>query len=93
MSDLAEWARTLLVAGMWSCEDEDCDCTQPQIDRITPNREAGYPWIRREAVWRGTFRSQADLDERLAQRAELAAAAAERGITLDEDGHGVRYES
>lgn len=34
---------------------EDCDCIQPRIERITPNREAGYPWIRREVVWEGTF--------------------------------------
>jgi predicted DNA-binding protein (UPF0278 family) len=91
--DRKTWASTRLEAIIWWCGDDECDCTQPQIDRVTPNLSEGYPWIRRETVWRGTFHSKPDADQALAQRAELAVAAAERGITLDADGYGVRAES
>jgi hypothetical protein len=82
------WATPRLEARMWFCEDEVCSCTQPQIDRITPNLESGYPWIKRERVWEGVFHSNADAAELAAQRAALHAAAAERGIALDRDDYG-----
>jgi hypothetical protein len=52
---VGEWRRPRLVAEVWWCGDDWCDCTQPQIVRITPNTDAGYPWVRREAVWEGEF--------------------------------------
>lgn len=48
-------ARDELVAAIWYCGDDYCDCTQPVIERITPNHRAGYPWIRRDRVWEGRF--------------------------------------
>lgn len=44
-----------LHASVWWCGDETCDCTQPKIERLTPNHRAGYPWICREEVWSGKF--------------------------------------
>lgn len=52
-----DWAQPRIVASIWWCGDEWCDCTQPVIERITPNREVGYPWIRRETLWSGKFLS------------------------------------
>jgi hypothetical protein len=56
MSDYTRWETPRLQARIWDCDD-DCDCHQAQIDRVTPNREAGYPWIRRERIWQGTYAS------------------------------------
>jgi hypothetical protein len=51
----SEWAVPRLVAELWWCGDDRCDCTQPQIVRLTPNTVMGYPWVHREAVWEGEF--------------------------------------
>jgi hypothetical protein len=81
MSDDRErWLKGRVTAYVWYCGDETCDCTQPVVERITPNLEAGFPWIRRERLWTGTFRSGADPEESAAQRAELAEAAAKFGV-------------
>ena len=55
--DYRAWLRLQprVIARIWWCGDDYCDCTKPLIERITPNREAGYPWIRREALWSGKF--------------------------------------
>lgn len=55
MEAYKEWLRPKLVARMWYCGDEECDCTQPIIEVITPNTVAGYPWIRGKIVWSGEF--------------------------------------
>lgn len=85
-----EWEKPYLEARLWWCEDEVCDCTQPQIDLCEPNWEAGYPWIKRKTVWEGTFHSEADREESENQRAELIKKAAEMGIPLDEDLYGTK---
>jgi hypothetical protein len=54
------WASTRFVAIAWWCGDEVCDCTQAQIDKVTPNVTAGYPWIARERVWEGEFFSDGE---------------------------------
>jgi len=88
MTDLkGEWLQTKLEARLWWCEDNVCDCHQPQIDRIKPNMEAGYPWIRRENVWRGTYTWGGEDMDKL--RAELLEAANAHGISVDLDGYGV----
>jgi len=51
----SEWVKGRTEARIWWCGDYECDCIQPRIERVTPNREAGYPWIRRETLWEGTF--------------------------------------
>lgn len=51
----ADWQSARIVAQLWWCGDEECDCTQPMIERITPNRRAGYPWILRDTLWEGEF--------------------------------------
>lgn len=49
------WLDTRLEARIWWCGDEYCDCTKPVIERITPNLQAGHPWVHRETVWEGRF--------------------------------------
>lgn len=51
------WGASYVYADVWWCGDYHCDCTQPQIEIIRPNRKAGRPWIEREVIWSGTFRS------------------------------------
>lgn len=75
-----EWNETKLEARVWWCGDELCDCRQAEIDRITPNHRAGYPWIHREPVWRGTFYSDG---EGVAETVEeLRDECARRGIPI-----------
>ena len=50
-----EWESGYVVARMWHCGDEYCNCLEPRIEQVSPNREAGYPWVRRETLWTGTF--------------------------------------
>lgn len=79
------WAATRLVATIWCCGDElDGLCYQPQIDRVTPNEVAGYPWVRREEVWRGTFVNESDGREYRRLTVELRRAARRLGIPLAE---------
>lgn len=52
---LQRWLTSRLVAKVWWCGDDYCDCTKPLIERITPNHKGGYPWVHREAVWEGEF--------------------------------------
>jgi hypothetical protein len=75
------WRTERTEAYVWYCGDEVCACTQPRIEKITPNLEAGYPWIHREAIWVGAFHSEGTIQELAQQNAELARACAERGIT------------
>lgn len=53
--NFAAWEAERIEGLIWWCGDYECDCIQPQILRISPNREAGYPWVRRETLWEGTF--------------------------------------
>ena len=86
---MASWHDTRLVARIWWCGDEECDCTQPVIERITPNLEAGYPWIRREALWSGEFLTDTweyDQEQREAlQFAPLREARQRLGAPMLED--------
>jgi hypothetical protein len=50
-----EWKKTRIIAHMWHCGDEICNCYQPKIERITPNKNNDFPWIERELLWSGTF--------------------------------------
>lgn len=85
----AEWNRPRIVASMWWCGDEVCNCTQPQIELRKPNHEAGYPWVRIVGLWKGTFHSEASYEESREQRAELTRAAAQYGIVVDRDLYGM----
>lgn len=49
------WNEIRVVAYLWWCGDDVCDCTQPCIDQLSPNRQAGYPWIHRDNLWSGKF--------------------------------------
>jgi hypothetical protein len=56
----------------WWCGDEECDCTQMQIDRITANprfRGAVY----REAMWRGEFHTDGERFDECDVKDALAA--------------------
>lgn len=55
-----EYKKTRIVAEIWNCGDDVCDCNQPQIHRITPNDNCGYPWIKRERLWEGTFQTDGE---------------------------------
>jgi hypothetical protein len=91
MSDVESWRRwrTIRVeARIWWCNDEECYCTQPVIERITPNEQAGYPWIRREVLWSGehftnTWEYSAEEREQR-QFAPLRAACQEMDISIPE---------
>lgn len=86
-----DWLRTKLVARLWWCGDEVCDCYQPMIERMRPNLAAGYPWITRERVWEGTFDSGGEHLDRL--RAELRQAAVIHGITVNDKDYGERLDA
>jgi len=75
-----EWLTPRLIAHVWWCGDDMCDCQQPLIERIDPNGRAGFPWIRRTKLWEGEFTSGAEpgTSERLER--ELKEAAARYGI-------------
>lgn len=73
-----------LVAEIWRCGDEVCDCWQPQITLISPHDPPMPPWIRRDRKWEGTFISDPDNSELQDIRSELRTAAAKYGIVLDE---------
>ena len=85
-----EWQSEWLVAHTWWCGDEECDCTQPLIERVAPNLSFGYPLTRRERLWEGDFVSEADPQERAAQESQLMAAAESYGIKLNDRGWGRR---
>ena len=70
-----------LVAYMWWCGDDECDCTQPVIERYT---ERGR-FFNIERLWEGSFHSQRDPDERAQQEAEMMEAAARFGIELSRE--------
>lgn len=62
-----------VVGDIWWCGDYVCDCTQPQIHRVT-NRVGHYEY---ERLWEGTFvNAYGDDSERAAQADELREAAA-----------------
>ena len=50
-----EWESGYVVALVWYCGDDDCACYQPLIEQVSPNHKVGYPWVRRETLWSGTF--------------------------------------
>ena len=81
------WHTTRIVASMWYCGDDYCDCTQPVIERITPNHAAGYPWIRRETLWSGTFLTDTwqRPEERQQQFAEIREACHQYGIPVSQE--------
>lgn len=69
---------------LWFCGDDECDCTQPVVERLDPNpRAPGF--ITRTRLWEGSFRSQADRAERAQQLRELRSAARRFGVTLSRD--------
>jgi hypothetical protein len=73
-----------LVAEMWWCQSDTCDCVQPRITKISPHDPPRPPWIIRETLWSGTFCSRPEPEEGAAQRRELREAATRFEITLDE---------
>lgn len=81
-----EWQTEWIQAYIWWCGDEHCDCSEPHIDHVTPNRKAGYPWINRKNLWAGTF--ETDGEGRESQAVELKQAADRFGIQLDEEHYG-----
>lgn len=87
-----DWSIPQLEARLWYCEDDVCRCYQPQIDRIVPNLGAGYPWIKREIVWRGYFISDPSSDELDELLAQLKAECLKLGIPLENSGYGRRSD-
>lgn len=55
-----DWGQAKVVAELWRCGDDVCDCSQPKVYRQGPNRRAGYPWVTRELLWAGTFRTDGE---------------------------------
>lgn len=65
-----------IIGCIWWCEDEICDCTQPEIVRQTPQPGGFYKF---ERLWEGTFVSGPG-EDRSMQTVELARAAARFGL-------------
>lgn len=76
------WLTPRLEAYIWFCGDLDCDCSQPMIEHIEPNLRAGYPWIKREHVWKGTYRAEASMSEYKDQVIELRKACKRYGVAV-----------
>lgn len=76
--------KTRRYASLWRCGDEDCDCSQPVVEELSPNLEAGWPWIHRKQLWSGTFHCEASEEEREAQIEELKKARKELGADWGE---------
>lgn len=66
----ARWLAGLVRARLWYCGDDHCDCTEPIIERVTPNLRLGYPAVHREALWVGRFLTDTG-DYTEAEREEL----------------------
>lgn len=65
------WEDTYEESYIWYCGDEICDCYQPVIEEVSPNRKAGHPWVKRRRVWEGTFFSRPHLEEHKEMAEEL----------------------
>lgn len=64
---------------IWWCGDEYCDCYQPRIVEMVPNKR--FPGLLVErTVWEGTFKSGPNGIEYDELRRELADECARRGI-------------
>lgn len=89
LRDFERWMTSRLIARLWYCGDEECDCTQPVIERITPNVEAGYPWIKRETLWEGKFLSltfeYSAWDREETQFAPMREACRQHGVPIPEE--------
>ena len=69
-----QWETGYVAAYIWGCGD-DCNCIEPRIDRIEPNHQMGFPFIRRTVLWVGTFHADAWYDSAYEEAvAELAEA-------------------
>lgn len=84
----AVWRRPRFQAYLWHCGDDECDCYHPVVDLVEPSQKAGYPWIKRTEIWRGSHFSRPDSAELEQMKVELEAKALEMGIVLDEDHWG-----
>ena len=58
--EVIDWQSTKIIAQVWNCGDEICDCNHGVIERITPNESSGYPWIKREMIYDGIFHSNGE---------------------------------
>lgn len=76
------WKESRVVAEMWDCGDDYCDCTQPRIYRESPNLEAGYPWVNRDLLWEGTFRTDGEGWGNQDDRDALVVAAEQFGAEM-----------
>lgn len=86
------WRSTRILSYIWFCGDNACYCTQPVVERITPNLLAGYPWIKHERLWEGEFTS-GQYENRSHEIPELKKAAKKFGIQVDKNGYGEIEES
>ncbi len=76
------WEAPRMEAYMWWCGSDHCDCQQPRIDYITPDRRGGFPRVNRQNVWSGTY--DCDGEEMDLQFIELEQTAGRFGIQLNE---------
>jgi hypothetical protein len=81
-AEIDRWRKTWLVAYIWWCGDEACDCYRPIVERLWPNEQSGFPWIRRERVWEGEFVTSPELGDMERLKKELDEAATRWGIRL-----------
>lgn len=90
LEDREDWRVPKLVASMWHCGDEVCNCFEPQIDLVLPGM--AFPLVQRFKVWRGTFHSDPDFEEMQAMRSELMEGSVKFGIPMDEEfeEYGIR---
>lgn len=80
-----EWETERVLAHMWWCGDEYCNCFLPIIERITPNHVLGFPCIKREFIWEGSFISQPSTEDYAQMAEELRQACLEHGVPVPEE--------
>jgi hypothetical protein len=74
--DHFEWRSVRYRARIWWCGDDACDCHRPIIERVSPNKYAGYPWVMPVTVWEGTFFSRPDFNDYDVMEREIQGFAA-----------------
>lgn len=71
-----------LVATIWFCGDEICDCNQAVIIKVI-TFVGRNPHRSQERVWEGTFFSEPTTEDWVTIRRELVEAADRYGITVN----------
>jgi len=73
--------KRLRFAEMWWCGDEECDCTQPQINDRSQGRWYELGWKQLDQIAAGPFHSESTPEETREQWDWLLSKAREYSVT------------